>query len=340
VITAVLAFQARIGSKLMKEAEKAKNEAVDSKESIVRMLGKIKQSVDETVRFGDDLKTDMKDTRAISGEIANAFNEISKSVEVQTNNITDIVSSMKSNEEITKSLLETAVAMEDVSNSANESTKCGIDEAGNLKKKMNQVDLVMSNTMNLINQLNVHSVKIEEILSIINGIAEQTNLLALNASIEAARAGEQGKGFAVVANEIKKLAEHSGESVEDIGDVLREIQGQTTEAAGATKQMTAMIQDSINSSDSVGSAFDSINAVSQNVFEQARKLNQLIGTFEKVSQKVMEDMESISSITEENSASVEEVMASVNQQNEKIQNVTSRFDELQTSISSLETLYK
>lgn len=86
-------------------------------------------------------------------------------------------------------------------------------------------------------------------------------------------------------------------------------------------------------------AFNVNKSNAENVVEQARKVNVLIKEFEKVSTRVMDEITSISSITEENSASVQEVMASVNQQNENINNITHRFQELQTSISSLETLY-
>lgn len=79
---------------------------------------------------------------------------------------------------------------------------------------------------NSMNKLSEHSKEVEEIVKVINGIATQTNLLALNASIEAARAGEHGKGFSVVAGEVKKLAEMTTHSTENIAELIRRIQDQ------------------------------------------------------------------------------------------------------------------
>ena len=75
-----------------------------------------------------------------------------------------------------------------------------------------------------IDELARKSNEIGGILETITGIADQTNLLALNAAIEAARAGEHGRGFAVVAEEVRKLAEESGESATTIAELVKEIQ--------------------------------------------------------------------------------------------------------------------
>ena len=97
----------------------------------------------------------------------------------------------------------------------------------NLVKKINTVGTSVNESQLIVTSLSNKSKEITKILEVMMSIATQTNLLSLNASIEAARAGDAGRGFAVVAGEVKKLAEMSKLSANQISILVREIQSET-----------------------------------------------------------------------------------------------------------------
>ncbi|RKJ59416.1 methyl-accepting chemotaxis protein, partial [Butyricicoccus sp. 1XD8-22] len=110
------------------------------------------------------------------------------------------------------------------SNSVHKLVNKGASVVSEVADQMNTISETFNETTEIIKKMEKHSNDIQNITALITEISDQTNLLALNAAIEAARAGEYGKGFAVVAEEVRKLAEQSKKSAEEITAMVNQIQ--------------------------------------------------------------------------------------------------------------------
>jgi len=173
-------------------------------------------------------------------------------------------------EQVSKNVQTVATGVEEMGASIREIA----GNANQAAKVAQQAVKVAETTNSTIAKLGESSSEIGKVIKVITSIAEQTNLLALNATIEAARAGEAGKGFAVVANEVKELAKETAKATEDIGQKIDAIQNDTRGAVDAIKQISHIIGQINDISNTIASAVEeqtaTTNEISRNVAEAAK----------------------------------------------------------------------
>ncbi|HPL99284.1 MAG TPA: methyl-accepting chemotaxis protein, partial [Bacillota bacterium] len=250
-------------------------------------------------------------------ELAKGAVEQAGSIEEISNSISGIVSGLS---KITTDMDDT----DKLAEKAIDTIKLGENSVNYQEVKINENKEFVTSVSSAVSALAEKSKEIGDILLVINGIAEQTNMLSLNAAIEAARAGEQGKGFAVVANEVRKLAEQSGNSVQKIEELIREVQSGIEKAVQEMTKVESIADEQQKAMSATVKSFTGIfeavseisanirevNSESVNIAKNARQAETAIGQIVKISEQAAAATEQVSASTDEQANAVRSILES------------------------------
>ncbi|MDK9725741.1 MAG: methyl-accepting chemotaxis protein [Sterolibacteriaceae bacterium MAG5] len=188
-----------------------------------------------------------------------------------------------------------SVHSEDLSRKGSAVIHSAADEMGKI------ADSVESSS-SIIATLEQQSNEISAVVNVIKEIADQTNLLALNAAIEAARAGEQGRGFAVVADEVRKLAERTTASTQEIAATIQQIQGGTKNAVQSMVAGVEQVRSGTELAQQAGASIVEIESEAQRVVGVVNDITNSLKEQTAASNEIARNIENIASMVEENNS--------------------------------------
>lgn len=174
-----------------------------------------------------------------------------------------------------------------------------------------------------IEQLNEKTNQISNISSAVTDLANQTNMLALNASIESVHAGENGKGFAIVATEIRKLANQSKKSVEEINYLLVDIKNAIDSTVTVTNEGTNTLQLGSETAEKTANAFDGIANAVNNMLSNNQQISQTAQQQALAIQQVVHAMNMINQSARDTASGISQTQIGIQQLNQSAQKLDS-----------------
>ena len=294
------------------------------------MSKNIKELITQMTRSAEQVAASSQELTASSQQAAEAATHVAQTIVEVSSGMEKQLASVDGAKQNIDSAFIDINAMTDKAATVTENTEqmAGAADHGaelmqNAMDKMNGIEHSVANSAEVVKKLGENSKQIGQIVESISAIADQTNLLALNAAIEAARAGEAGRGFSVVAEEVRKVAEQSQQSAEEIKNRIAIIQGDTEEAVVAMQAGTNEVALGTQAIREVGEQFQDITARVASIKSEMAEINHEVQTVSKGMQGVVEAMDVIDEVSRSTSEETQTISAAAEEQSASSQEIAS-----------------
>lgn len=292
-------------------------------ENLRQLVQQVQAQAQQVAASSEELTASADESATASDHVAQSSIGVTEAVQHQMQAVRDTASTVA---EISASIQDMSSVIHHIVATSDHTAalaQTGSKDVSLAVTEIQNIESATSRTGDLVGKLGERSKEIGVFVSTISGIAGQTNLLALNAAIEAARAGEQGRGFAVVAEEVRKLAEQSGEAAEQIANLIREIQDDTDDAVKGVAEAGVLVKHGADVVNTAGITFNTIVEKILDVSQQIRQSTQSIDQISLGSQKIVRAVEEIDAAARKSASQSETISAASEEQSAAMQEIAS-----------------
>lgn len=325
-----LFFLTKWGKDLIEESVEKEQEASRLNSALEKTMGNIgdyARRLNESVASSN---SQIAGTREISGSVVLSVQDIARGIDQEASNLNDINTSIAEVDQLVRQLHQNSDRILGDSGAVGNLIGKGSENVGELVEQIDIVQGAIQSALDAVTQMNDRMEQISDILLSITQISTQTHLLSLNAAIESARAGEAGRGFAVVASEIRKLASVTGEMtgriqtiVQGMTRISREALTNVRDGSIASEQGTYIAATFLQGFKTIENRFNTIN---NSIKEEAAHMDSMMRQFTVIRDRVGET----AAITQAHSATTEEMLSSIEEQNRRIITVHHEMEEVRS----------
>jgi methyl-accepting chemotaxis protein len=277
--------------------------APDDKDSLLANI----RSMQETLRtMIAGIVSNAEQVAKAANQLLGAAEQVAERAGLQSDAASSMAASVEEMAVSIDQVKENATEAHSISQTAGSLSEDGAAVIHNAAGEMRKISTAVQASSQIVEDLGHQSDQITSIVNTIKEIADQTNLLALNAAIEAARAGEQGRGFAVVADEVRKLAERTGHSTKEIGDMVTKIQSGTRSAVSSMQDGVRQVSHGVELANQAGDSINRIRDGALRVTVVVNGISDSISEQSMASNEIARKLETIAQMSEESAIAVRE----------------------------------
>jgi methyl-accepting chemotaxis protein len=307
-------------------------------ERLRRVVDDIQREAAEIARAAESLNSAAEQAASSTGQISSAMAGVARDAETQRQHIVasetvleDVGTSAHSLNDVAARSRELGEAIR----STSLRTRAGILQA---LEVLDRAKGVIDGSKSEVNGLELAFAEVVRFTSAIQAVADQTNLLALNAAIEAARAGEHGRGFAVVAEEVRKLAEESGQAADEVNAIVLAMRERIAGTAKAFAQGIHELGDVGSVSRAAVAALEAVDDAVSGVNQVAASVNAAAASHAAAVTQLVESLTAAGAQAETQASSSQEAAAAAEETAASAEQVAATAQQLATNASRLETL--